>query len=154
MVRHERLEPPDLRLRELIERELSKRRPAPEPQRVLQKPYALVRRSLPRRRDRRLEAPSVDLIRPHPQDVARSLCAQRLSAELFTQLGDEVVQRCRRSAGRLLSPQLVEQSIAGDDASRLQQERCKQSPLPLAAQAQRLALGNDFERAEDSELKH
>jgi hypothetical protein len=100
-----------------------------------------------------LEPASVDLVRAGPQDVARGTRNQSVRAKLLAELGNEVVERGRSRARRLLFPQIVQEPVRRYDTTRLDQKRCKQSALSLAAEGNRLALRENFERAEYAELK-
>ena len=63
-------ESPDLRLREVVKRELGERRPAPERERLLKAVAPLLWRKSTAVGESSLEAARVDLIRLNPEDVA------------------------------------------------------------------------------------
>src|SRR5207253_2833221 len=68
------------------------------------------------------------------------------------QLRDVDLQRFLRRRGRLLLPKRVDQTVAGHDAVRLQQEECQQRALLLPTKIERQPVRSHLERAQEIEL--
>ena len=136
------LEARNLVLREAVICNVGKRCAPPESERLLNAS----------RSPERVEAVEVELARVNTQQVAGCLGRDALGAEQLPQLRDVPLQRLARSRCRLLLPERVDQSIARDDAVRLQQEQREQRALLLPTQVEREPVRSHLERAEKTEL--
>src|SRR5437868_6823874 len=121
------LQTTDFGLRKTVVGEVSEWRPPPERERLLQPPLGLQTQ----------EAGEVELIRLDTQQVPGRLRLNALLAEELPQLRDVDLQRFLRRRGRLLLPKRVDQTVAGHDAVRLQQEECQQRALLLPTKIER-----------------
>jgi hypothetical protein len=101
------------------------------------------------------EAPGVQLVEVDPEAVAAVCGLDRVVAVLsqrLAKLGDvDIDGLLRRRRGRR-APELVDQSLAGDELIRVQKQNRKDEPLLRPAQRDRLALVGHLERPEDPVL--
>jgi hypothetical protein len=126
----------DLALREVLERELGERRPAPERDRGLQRRersrwILVLERTLPFGRQP-LEACRVDLCLGDAQHVARRLRRQHLPSlgtEEAAQLRDVALNGLRGSARRPLAPERVDERVDGDDLAPPEKKRHEEGAL-------------------------
>lgn len=113
------LETRDLCLREPLEREIGKRRAAPERQGVVELPL----------RHEPLEAVEIELaVRDH-QEITGRPGLHALPAEQLAQVRDVHVQSLAGRHGRGLAPERVDQEICRDNPVRVQEQRRQQCPL-------------------------
>jgi hypothetical protein len=136
------LEPRDLALGEVVEREVVERRTAPQRQRLL---VAILV-------EQRAKAVEVELVRFDAQQVARRPRLEPAVAEQPAQPRHVAVQRRHRGGRRRLAPQRVEEPVLGDDLVRAQQQVAEQRALTPALDRERTALLHDLQRAQDPEL--
>ena len=128
------LEPSDLRLREVVERELRERRPTPQRKRGLQKRAPLLCRKPPRVGERLLEPTRVDLVGTDVEHVARRAGVEDVAPQSPTQTSDGVLKRRRRRLWRLLAPERVDEPVGRDDPSRLEHEDREEPALLRTAE--------------------
>jgi hypothetical protein len=105
------LEAAYLDLREALIGQLGQWRPPPQGQRVPQPALVL----------RALEPGEIELVRLHPQQVARRRRQQALFTEQLPKLRDVQLKRLPRRLGRRFLPERVDQPSAGHDPIGLQQ---------------------------------
>ena len=148
------LEPRDLRARERLERQIGERRPAEERQRIPQLLGALGRWSVSALHDLPLEAHGVDLLGREVERIAGGQRRNRLAAELLSQLRHVVLERVGRSAGRLLPPEVLDESVLGNRPPDPQRECREQGARFLAVRGQDLLAVDDVELTEQSDLEH
>ena len=136
------LEPRDLALGEVLEREVGERRAAPERQRLL---VAVLREQL-------AEAVQVELVRRDAQHVAGRPRLEPAGAEQPPQPRHVAVQRGHRAGRRRLAPQRVDEPVLGDDLVRAQQQVAEQRALAAALDRERTAVLHHLQRAQDPKL--
>ena len=136
------LEPSDLALREVLEREVVERGSAPEGERLL---VAVLVEQL-------AEAVQVELIRRDVQHVAGRLRLEPAGAELPPQPRHVALQLRLRGRGRRLAPERVDEPVLGDDLVRAQQQIAEQRALPPALDGERTAILHHLQRSQDPEL--
>ena len=73
--------------------------------------------------------------------------------EELPELRDEVLERGRSRAGRVLAPERVDQPIGRDRAPRVEQEQREQGALLRASELHERCLGTHLERTEQPELQ-
>ena len=128
------LEASDLCLREVVECELGQSGTAPEVEGGLKPVASLFRGKSPCVRERTLEASRIDLIRLHPEQVARRAGDEDVCAQRATQASDRVLERCGRGLRRLLTPQQVDQAVGCDDVSGVEHEDGEEPALLRTAE--------------------
>jgi hypothetical protein len=151
------LQPRSLALRKPLIRKVRQRRPAPQRQRVPQ-PSARELRITPRERVAALAHTSLETIRVEqpalsPKHVPAASGHKQTISQRLTQIRDVHLHGLRRAAGRLLSPQLVDQTINRDDLPPMQQQHRQQSPLLWGPERQRPIIVDHLQRPKDSEFK-
>ena len=150
----ELLEPPDLVLRELVEREVREGGPSPERQRPGDLGCTILGRPAARLPEQALEPRRINAVGVDPEHVPGRLGHEELRPDDLAELGDEVLQRGRRRPRGFLAPDLVDQAVGGDDLAGVNEQRREQRALLLPSQWERAAVRADFERPEDAELEH
>ncbi len=98
------LEPPDLGLREVVEREVRERGATPQSERALQQVPPLLGRKPPRIDERALEPTRVELLGRDAEDVAGRLGLEHVGAESLSEAGDGVLKGRRRGLRSVLAP--------------------------------------------------
>ena len=88
------------------------------------------------------------------EHVARGLRGDDVSAERLAELRDVVLECVLRRRRRLARPELLDQRIGRDDLVAVEHEQRQQGPVHLAREGNRLAVADDLERTEDTELQH
>jgi hypothetical protein len=113
------LQPPDLRLRERLERQILQCRPTPQRQGgpQLVRPIAPLRPSCVR--DEPLEPGEIEPLRVDAQHVAPCRGREHVAPERLAQVRDVVLQRGGCALRRLRPPDLVDQALAGDELVRV-----------------------------------
>jgi hypothetical protein len=143
----------DFDLRERLVREFGERRPAPKIESIAQSLRRELGRRLLRVPDQRLEAKQVELVRADADQVTGLLRGNRVvGSQRFTELRDVVLQRVGGGPGRMRSPELVDEPVCRDDLVRTGEKEREKCPLPRAAKRERMAMLDDLERPQDSEL--
>ena len=142
----ELVQPPDLRLREVLERELRERRSPPQLERAHEMLASLLRREAARVRERALEPVRVDLLGRNAEDVSGGSCLEYVRPQHLSELTDAVLKRCHRRLGRTLAPEEVDEPIRRHDTARRERENGEQRALPLTAERNRSGLVRDLER--------
>jgi hypothetical protein len=139
----QRFQPGDLGLRERPVGHVRQRRPAPEREGVGRSSGF----------DEPLELAYVGVV--GVQQVPRAVRLDDVGtagrAERFAYLRDPYVHH-RGGARRRFVPQFVDQAVGGDDLSGVQQQYGEQAPVSRAADVDRRAVGDHFERAEHAKL--
>ena len=107
-----------------------------------------------------LEALGVDLIRAYLQHVSgrqrdENLVLASVAAwlERLAKMRDVALEHVRGGLRRRVTPQVVDQSVGGDDLVRTQQEQREHSPLLRASEWERRPTGSDLQRAQDAEIE-
>ena len=149
----ELVQPPDLRLREVLERELRERRSPPQLECAYEMLASLLRREPARVRERALEAVRIDLLGRDPQDVAGGTCLEYVRPQRLPELTDAVLKRCHGRLRRILAPEEVDEPIRRDDTARRERENGEQRALPLTAERNRSGLVRDLERPQYPEIE-
>jgi hypothetical protein len=158
----------DRRLRERLVGEVRQRRTPPQPQRLAQNPRGLP--GVPSRQrvapvvNQRAEAIKIELARRDAKEVAMPTSHQcpvdrgvaigsgsdgAVGTERLAQPRDLRLQGLRRSRRRSLAPQIVDQTVDGDDLASAQQQHSQQRPLLVAPQLERAITIANLERAEN-----
>ena len=149
----------DLGLGERLVREVGERRPAPHPQRLVQRlcgePGIGTGQRAHAARDELLEPVDVALA---GRDVQPVCAAERLeppvAAQRLPQRRDLVVQHLVRGRRRRRAPQLLHEPIARDELVGAEHEQAQQRALtPRADRERGTAVVVDFEGAEQSEVQ-
>ena len=148
------VEPADLRLRPVVERELGKRRAAPEREGPEEQRAALVRGGAPRVRQQLLEPARVDLVGRHREHVSRRARDQDVRPERLPERDDRVVQRRRCGLRGLGAVELVHELIRRDDPTRPQEECCQERARTRATEGDLPVVATGLERAEDPKFLH
>ena len=154
------VEPVYLALREVGERELAERRPAPEREGFLERrdcPGRVVVQLAPPLGGEDLEPSCVDCVVGEPEEVSRRLRHEHSALpgrlEDAAKVGDVALERLRGRRRRLLAPQRIDEPVRRDHLSASQSENGQQRPLASGRKLHRLAgVVANLERAEDSEL--
>ena len=149
-------EPSDLGLGERLERELGQRRSTPEAERFVQGSrrtlgIALCER-IPPLAEPALEAVQVELGRLDREQVAGRAGQQSLRGQQLAQPRDVDLQALHRGFGRLVAPELVDQTIARQDVVCVHEEQRKQRALLGARERQQPLPVMDLERTQDPVL--
>jgi hypothetical protein len=150
------LQPRDRGLRELLVREVREGRTAPLRQRL---PQAFGRLSgqpagqqAPPLVHQSLEAVEVERLRLDPQDVPGRPRREHVRRERPAQTRDVDAQRVAAPIARLVSPEVVDQAVGGDDLVGVQEQH-RQKPARLGpAQWELTAVVPRLERSQDPEL--
>jgi hypothetical protein len=152
----ELFEPEAFSLRERDPSELGERRPSPQRKRLTQGVRGALRvtsgQSVPTLADEPLEALEVERIRLGAHPIAGGARLDALTAERLPQLRDVHLEGRARSLRRLVSPNLVDQAIARDDAVRVQEEESQERALLPPAERYEPTVLLGLERAKDAEL--
>src|SRR5207253_10634365 len=123
-----------------VEPEVGERRPAPERQRLPEHPRALLGLGSLRPLEEALEADGVDLLGIDSERVAGRARDERLASQELAQLRDVVLEGRHGRAGRLLSPDLVDDPVGWDDATGVQEQEGQNRALLLPAELDRPAV--------------
>src|SRR5262249_43316407 len=116
------LEPCDRRLSEGLIGEVAQGWPTPQQKRLSQLPDPGFSLARPRVSNEGLEALDVELSRFQPQRVASTFGHQRLVPQNFPHLCNLIPKRCFRRSWRRIAPELVDQSVAPDELSRVEEQ--------------------------------
>jgi hypothetical protein len=151
------LEPVYLGLRKALVGEIAQRRSAPQRQGGLER-YRRAAEIAFRARGaclvpQPLESIEVELFRLEVQHVAGRTCDQQLlrvavAAEELAQPGDVAVESGRGGPRGLFAPELLDQSVAGDDLVGVQEQKRQQRAALLSPELERTAVVAYLERAE------
>ena len=136
------LEPSDLGLGEVLEREVGERLAPPQRERL----------RMPILREQLAEAVQVQLAGAHAQDVTRGPRLQPAGPEQPAQPGHVAVQLGHGRGGRRLAPQRVKEPVLRDDLVRVQQQVAEQRALATALDRKRAAILHHLQRPQDPEL--
>ena len=99
------------------------------------------------------EAVEVELSGLQPQFVAGGSCHDRVGSEAPPQLRDIDVQTLGRGRRRSAAPDVIDQSIGGDDLVRVDQQDAERGARLSLRQRDRAVIVHDLERPEDPEVK-
>src|SRR5207245_8125829 len=89
--------------------------------------------------------------RRQAEAIAMTLCLER-GAQRLAQARDLHTQRLEPGGRLLLSPEVLEQAVAGDDLVRAQQQETEQRALTVTTKRKRLPVTDDLERSQDPVL--
>jgi hypothetical protein len=126
--------------------------PAPEPEGLLQRLGCRGRFLSGRFFDQPLEALRIEVAGVDLDQVAGRPRDDRLAAEGLAKLRDVYLERRRGGLGRGPAPKLVDQTAAGNDLVRVQQENSEQLARFRACDGNLPAAHAHLERTEDQEL--
>ena len=146
------VEPARLRLCERLEGKVSQGRAMPELERVAQASGALARGCVAHLECEPLEAARVDRVRRDAEHVAGRTGLEELGAEHPAQPRDAVLDVGRRRARRRIAPQLLDQRVDRDDLVGVDQQERQQRPLLGAAERQRFAGRDGFQRPQQAKV--
>ena len=151
------LQPSDLRTCERLRGEVGERGAAPESKRLGQARLGLGERLGPKcglpAGEESLEHVDVDDAWGDTEDVSGLLRGEpAVVAEEPTELRDVDLDAVRRGHGRVVSPECVDEPVAGHDAIALEQEQGEHAALLLPAEGERAAVVEDLQRPQHSEL--
>ena len=99
-----------------------------------------------------LEPPRVEVVGVEPKAVAGRHGLDRSGAERASELRDEVLERLRSGRRRRAAPELLDQTIRGDDLARVQGEKREQRALSPCAELDDATVVRHLERTEDANL--
>ena len=147
------LEPRDLALRKRLTRELRKRRPAPEPQRLTQHctraPRIARRQPATTLAEQRPEPIGIDLALLGSQHVTAAAGDYHPIAERLTKIRHVHLHRLGRAPRRTLRPQLVDQTLGGNDLVGVHEQDRQHRPLLEPPQRERATpIVNHLKRSE------
>ena len=156
------LEMCDLGMRERLVGEIRERRAAPEPQRLSQELHRALRRAVGERPRALLEQPletcPVELVGCDPDLIAAPARHDHAvgaggitTVERLAKPRDVHLQALGSAGGRVLAPQLVDQSVGRNDLVGVQQQDRQHRAL-LARERKLTPCVTDLERAEDPEF--
>jgi hypothetical protein len=150
------LQAANLDLREPLVREIGERRPAPECERLAQRPRGRgrVAVAVARLGQQRLEALEVKLARLDAQQVTRRPRDHTLLTQLLAQPRHIHLDALGDRDRRCLSPQLVDQPVGADDLVGVQQQDGQERPLLTAAERERRPVLDNLQWPKHSELHH
>ena len=140
-------------MRERLVGELLEGRPPPEDKRVAELRPTLSRRGGFGLVEECLHTIHVELGRSDSDQVAGRLRHDQVRPEEFSELGDEVLERGRSRARRVLAPEGIDQPIGGDRAPRVQQKQREQAALLRAPELQGVSVATHLERTEQAEIE-
>src|SRR5207248_10310725 len=102
----------------------------------------------------------VDLIRAYLQHVSgrqrdENLVLASVAAwlERLAEMRNVALEHVRGGLRWRVAPQVVDQSVGGDDLVRVQQEQREHSPLLRAAERERSPIRGDLQRAQEAEFE-
>ena len=152
------LEPRDLALRERLIGEVRQRRPAPQSQCPTKTVTRDSRVSILQRAatlsDHRIELLDIDPAGRGLQQVRAPARDQQAVAERFAQMRDVALDDLVGARRRLLTPQLVHQTICRDRLTPMQDQQHQQRSLLGTAERQRSPVLENVKRPQDSEFDH
>ena len=138
------LEPRDRRLGEALVGDVRERRSPPQRQRLPQPIGGVaclpVREALPRVVDQPLEPVEVELIRPQTDHVAGRLRGEGIRRKRLAKARHVDTERSAACLGRILPPEVVDQTVGGNDLVRVQEKGGEESTLLRAAEPTLAAL--------------
>jgi hypothetical protein len=147
-------EPRDLVLREPLVGQIRQRGPSPQRESRLQTTdrvdVVAVRECGPTFGEQPLEAVAIELIRLESEAVGTADGADRVGRQLLTQGRDAVLQDLGRGRGRLVSPELVDDHVAGQGLVAVQEQEGEDSALSRAAERNSSLVVERLDRAEDA----
>ena len=159
----ELLEAPDLRLGARLVGHVFVGGAAPQGQRLDEAGAGggrVIAEQEPSVRDEALEAGGVDLVRRHAQHVAGGLGRQDpvglaprpARLQHVAEPRDVEGDRLGPALGRLVSPQLIDDPVRGDDTVGVDEEEGENSQLAAGGDREPPAVLEDLDRAQDAEL--
>jgi hypothetical protein len=134
-------------------REVRERRPAPERERLAERPGSSCRCLRSGTFDELLEAVEIELVLLDVEDVADSPRVDPLPAQKPPQRVHRDLQRVLRGLGRPVAPEPVDQALAGDDRVAVQEQEREQRTLPAAPELDLGAVPDDLEWPEQPEVR-
>ena len=143
------LQPRDLLLRKRLVAELVEGRPLPQGERCAQRLGVAGRPSFV---EQALEHLDVELVGLDAQDVATPSGQKPPIAESAPKPQDVLLKNLRSRRGRTLTPERVDETLAGDDLVPVQKEQREQRSMPSAAEWDDVLAVGRLKRAQDSEL--
>ena len=152
------LEPGRLRLGKRLVREVGQRRAAPQRKGVAEQPRGggrvTHRQRLAPFTGKPLESMRIDLLRVHAQQVAGRARDNRVRPQQLAQPRDVDVHRLDGRLGQILSPQLVDEPVGGDELVGIHQQDRQQGTLSHSSERERPGIAAHLQRAEDPEIHH
>ena len=109
---------------------------------------------LGRRREERLEAARVDLRGIDLELVACRASQKPVAAEQLAETRDVELHDRRGGRWRPLAPERIDQLVGRDGLVRSQEQRRQEGALLAAAERNRIAVFDGFERSQKQELDH
>ena len=146
------VEPPGFQPGKRLSSKLGQRRPPPELESLAQELRGVVQVRSPRLRNQRLEAQEIELVRFDRNQIAGRPGQQDPLRQQLAQARDVHLQRRHGRLGRLIAPELVDQTLARDDPICAQQQERQHRPLLRAPQRERPITPLHLERAEQPVL--
>ena len=146
------LQPRDLRLRELLVRQVRQRCPAPERKRIAQLRGRALGGGTARLGHELLEAGEVQLGRIDVQNVARRASHEPVVPDRLSQPGDVDLNGLGGRERRRGAPQRIDQTIGRHHLVRVQQQHGQDRTLLRAAQGERALVPRHLKRAENAEV--
>ena len=111
-----------------------------------------VREAAPRLLDQPLETVEVELIRPETNRVAGRPGDERIRRQRLAEARHVDAQGSRGVTGRVYSPELVDQALAGNDLVRMEEEGGEEGALLRSADLKLAARIPNLDRSEDPKL--
>ena len=145
-------EPADLGLSPRLVGEVGEGRAAPERESLAQAPARSRRLGSARLGDEPLEAVQVETVRLDDELVARRARDDHVAAERLAELGDVRLQDLRRRGRRAAGPEILDQPVARDGLTRVQEQDREQRTRLRRVQRDDAAVGDGFERPEYAEV--
>jgi hypothetical protein len=94
----------------------------------------------------------VDTLAFDVEEIAGLAGAEEVASEHFPQTRDHVSERANRCLGRPAGPELLDQTVGGDNLAGVKQQQRQEGALLPPLQLERASLHPDLEWAEDAEL--
>ena len=136
-------------------RQVGQRRPPPERQGILDRvdrDARIDREGLLRVGDERIEPSRVELERFDDEEVAGRPAFQASVAQRLAEVRHVGLEDVARLLGRLLTPDIVDQDVSGDDLVRADQQVRQDRALLRPSEGDRAVPRVDLERSQDAEL--
>ena len=111
-----------------------------------------VREAPPRVVDQSLEPVEVELLRLDADQVAGRLRGEGIRRKRLAKARHVHTERSCRVLGRILSPEVVDQAVGGNDLVRVQEESDEEGALLRAAEPTLAALVPNLYRPEDAKF--
>ena len=144
----------DVVLREVLQLRVGKRPASPESKRLAEHGRPPLGLFLPRRAEDVLETGEIELTSIKREHVAVRPCLEETGSQQLSQLRDGVLEGRRRSSRRMLSPELIDETLSRDRLVRPQEQQRQQRALVATAERQCLLPVAHLEGTEDPELEH